>query len=119
MTTNSAKVNVINSIEDRFEVLEAGLVYVDAPLEGFVRERGTARLYAFRVTVMVEDRVWHWVLVPAEGERSTVSETFTVATQSGSVRWTSIIEDRRGIPSMVSMVTFDEGVALPRSVRDG
>lgn len=118
MPTKNPNVDVIATLEDRFELLETGLVYVDAPLEGFVREKETAEFFAFRVTTIVADCLWHWTLVPVDTLSSPVRAAFTV-TEELSPRWISIIEDRRGEPPSLSVVRFTEGAQrIPASMRD-
>jgi hypothetical protein len=119
MTTDRPGVETIDAVEARFDTLDAGLVYVDGPLEGFVRERATARLYAFRVTPIIEDRLWHWTLLPANSEADVISKIFLEATARRPSHWISLLEDRRGKPASVTLVVFTTSVpVLPKGVRE-
>lgn len=109
-------VEVVTAIEDRFELLDDGLVYVDVPIEGFVRARENTQLFAFRVTMIVPGRLWHWTLLPVDTLSIPVGAAFAGAAAGG--QWTSLVEDRRGDPPSVSVASFSEGVPnIPASVR--
>lgn len=50
-------------LTDRFEVSEENLVYIDGPFEGFLKEKPTGALFAFRCVPVIPDLVWLWVLI--------------------------------------------------------
>lgn len=76
-----------------FEFLEDKLVYVDAPLEGFLRSaRGD--VFAFRCRELASEDAWEWVLVLTQGTASTVAEIFRVAKKHAPTTWLTIRESR-------------------------
>lgn len=83
-------------ITDGFTILDERLVYVDSPLEGFLRALDTSELFVFRCSNIVPDLVWHWFVLPAGSIESEVEALFAAARTNPPNRWMSIIEDRRG-----------------------
>src|SRR6187401_2387896 len=82
-------------ISDGFVVLENELVFVNEPLEGFLRSKDSGALFAFRSIEIVPELLWHWFLIPTTSTADSVTHTFTAAGSTPPARWMSIIEDRR------------------------
>lgn len=102
-----------SDVTELFEVLEERLVYVDAPVEGFLRSK-SGELYAFRCGSIIDGCLWHWVLLPVPALGSSVEAEFDRAGRQPPDRWVSIVEDRRGVSetARVTIVELD-GTAHP------
>ena len=88
-------------ITERFCFVEESLVYVDAPVEGFMVDVASGARYAFRSREIVAKTVWHWVLLPVGEGQVTVSDVFASARADPPSQWLSVIEDRReGAPKL-------------------
>lgn len=92
----SSRVEVWRDITDHFSFLDEGLVYADAPYEGFLRSSATGELYAFRTVEILADVLWHWSLIPVSSIETTVEQVFASAQSDPPRKWMSIVEDRRG-----------------------
>ena len=90
------RIDVCGDISDQFEFLKEQLIYVDAPLEGFVRAKNSGDPFAFRCVPAVRGCLWHWVLVPVHSTKESVARTFEKARTAPPHQWISILEDRRG-----------------------
>jgi len=113
MVAPSSRMQVWKDILDEFEFLEEQLVYVDAPIEGFLRALKTGELFAFRCTQIVPGCLWHWVLLPASPSHVTVEAVFSAVRVAWPKEWISIVEDRRGEePQLV--VAWMRGDERPR-----
>ena len=100
-----------SDITDRYELLEEDLVYVDAPLEGFLRRRSDGALFAFRCRQLLGSLVFHWTLVPVDSTDADVSETFG---RAATTSWISIVEDRRtSSPVLVAVEIPSDRYPLP------
>lgn len=85
-------------ISDHFDFVELDkLVYIDFPLEGFLRDK-SGDLFAFQCTAIIPHRLWHWTLVPTSSTEQSVDHIFQTAKAVCPVRWISIVEDRRDDP---------------------
>ena len=116
MSNTSSRIDVWSDISDQFEFIEEQLVYVDAPLEGFLRGK-TGDLFAFRCTPIILGCLWHWVLLPVRAVTS-VKEVFEIARTNPPKKWVSIVEDRRGEPRL-SAAELTGGVhEIPKIVFD-
>jgi hypothetical protein len=82
-------------ILDRFEQLDEHLVYVDGPLEGYLRERASGDLFAFYRVEVVASVVWHWVLVSVASPSVPAADVFAAVRRGSPERWMSILEDHR------------------------
>lgn len=82
-------------ISELYSFVDENLVYVDAPLLGFLRERDGERLFAFRCDVIVRDHLWHWTLLPANELDADAGSSFERARAQPPATWLSIVEDRR------------------------
>jgi hypothetical protein len=99
---------------DFFDFIDETIIYVDAPLEGFVRSKNGV-LYAFRVFEIIPAYLWHWVLVPAQSTSEPVSSAFFRAPGPDD-KWLSILEDRRGEMPRITVAEFLRGrTPLPRT----
>lgn len=80
-----------------FEFDEESLVYVDAPLEGWLRHRSTGDWFAFRTVELLGKALVHWCLVPYERpqERWRLPEIDRVLHEHRT-EWISVLEDGRG-----------------------
>jgi hypothetical protein len=88
-------------ITERFRFVEETLIYVDAPVEGFVIHVASGARYAFRTREIVAKTVWHWVLLPVGDRQVTVNDVFASARANPPSQWLSVIEDRReGVPKL-------------------
>jgi hypothetical protein len=113
------KIEVWADISEQFSFLEEQLVYVDAPLEGFVRSFKTGELFVFRSTPIVAELVWHWVLLPIASTDVTVKSAFDAARAMPPEHWLSVIEDRRGEEPRLYAASLASSVhRLPKSVMD-
>ncbi len=101
-----------SDIQDGIRVLDEGLVYVDAPLEGFAELRATGERHAFRCREVVRNLLWHWELVPAKQTES-VEEVFVRAADDPAAPWISITEDRRAPEPVVIAVEIATAEARP------
>jgi hypothetical protein len=86
---------ILADITARFRFVEESLIYVDAPLEGFVVDIANGTRYAFRCQEIVAKTVWHWVLLPAGDGQVRVKDVFASAKANPPSYWLSVIEDRR------------------------
>jgi hypothetical protein len=119
MRSTDSLVEVWKDISEQFAFLDEHLVYVDAPLEGFVRALRSGALFAFRCTPIVPGAAWHWVLLPASSTDDTVDAVFAAARISAPAKWLSIIEDRRGNdPQLHASWISGETHSLPGSTFD-
>jgi hypothetical protein len=78
-----------------YDFVEEELVYVDAPLEGFLRARDDNRRFAFVCEAIVPARLWHWTLMPVDESHADIEGIFARATREPPREWLSIVEDRR------------------------
>ena len=100
--------------DERFELLLEGLAYVDAPLEGFLLDRSTGKLFAFRTTEIIEGYLWHWILIPVE-DADSVQAAFSRTLTTPPHEWISIVEDARSSPTRHSLsVLRSEIHRIPR-----
>jgi hypothetical protein len=83
------------NITDHFSFVEDQLDYADAPLEGFLRSIG-GDLYAFRVSGIIEDLLWHWLVLPVPSLGHSVDQIFLAAETDPPKNWLSIVENLRG-----------------------
>lgn len=113
MSDKGSRIDVWSDICEHFEFIEEKLVYMDAPLEGFLRAR-TGELFAFRCAAIVAGCLWHWVLLPVEAV-GCVKDVFEAARTLPPKEWVSIVEDRRDQPRL-SAARLTGGVhEIPRS----
>ncbi len=89
-------------ISAAFAILDEHLVYIDAPIEGFLRALSTGELFAFRCNELVKGALWFWTLLPVASTKGTVQEVFSLACSTPAPRWLSIVEDRRGAENRLS-----------------
>jgi hypothetical protein len=116
--TGRPSIHDLADVTDHFEFIDETLVHVDAPLEGVVRAK-SGELYAFRVVTLVDGCLWHWILLPVDSAAADVRSTFDAARTAVPDRWLSIIEDRRGPASRVSIAAMSGDVhRIPRVVLD-
>ena len=94
-------------VTQAFELLDEELVYVDQPLQGYLRSREDGRLFAFRADIVVPDLVWHWTLIPKAAEACSVDECFSLAQRRPPAVWISVLEDRRSGPPLLRAVWLD------------
>jgi len=94
------------NILERFEFIDETLVYVDAPLEGVVRDK-TGGLFAFRCSAIVHGYLWHWVLLPVASSAASIEDTFEAARAAPPEAWISVVEDRRAGQPRVTVVLLD------------
>ena len=99
ITTNQ---QTLTDITEEFEFLEETVTYIDAPLDGFVRNR-SGELFAFQRVTVVADAIWHWALVPARSDTLRVADVFRVAREAKSVDWISGLEDARFEPTKLTL----------------
>jgi len=93
--------DTLSDITERFRFVEESLVYVDAPLEGFLVDVASGARYAFRSREIVAKTLWHWVLLPVGEAQLTVEDVFASAKATPPPRWLSVLEDRReGAPKL-------------------
>ena len=119
MGSQAARIEVWRDISDEFSFLDQQLVYVDAPLEGFLRSSKTGDLFAFRCSGIIRNWLWHWVLLPISSTETTVKEVFASARTTPPERWLSIVEDRRGEEPRLHAAWLTGGVhEVPRDVCD-
>jgi hypothetical protein len=83
----------ISDILENYEFEEETLIYVDAPLAGWMRDRITGVRYAFECINIVEGLLWHWSLVPDNGDGTSYFDSKKIEQYRV---WLSIVEDRRG-----------------------
>jgi hypothetical protein len=120
MGTQGARIDVWRDISEQFSFLDEQLVYVDAPLEGFLRSSKTGDLFAFRCSGIIGSWLWHWVLLPVSSIEPTVKEVFASARTTPPKRWLSIVEDRRGEePQLYAAWLTGDVHELPRNACDG
>lgn len=86
--------HVLTDITDEFVFIDETVTYIDAPLDGFVRNR-VGELFAFQRTTVVADAIWHWAIVPATSHTLAVAEIFRAARNMKAVDWISGLEDAR------------------------
>lgn len=103
-------------ISEKFVFVDEHLVYVDSPLEGYLRDKRTGEIFAFRCTEIVPERVWHWVLLPAVSAGLMVEAVFSAARATPPHEWISVIEDRRGPKARLSAALLSGERTLPRGV---
>jgi hypothetical protein len=108
---------IMSDISDQFEFLSELLAYHDGPIEGFLREKDSQQLFAFRVSFVIPDLLWHWVLIPAASTADGVASAFSrpAATRG---RWMSIVEDRRGGEPRLLAEWIEDGSRVPVEVLD-
>jgi hypothetical protein len=103
----------MTDITDRFLFLENHLAYVDEPLEGVARSRDSGDLFVFRSLIIMEELLWHWVLIPVDSTDADIGQTFLAATTLPPARWMSIVEDRRdGHPQLSAVWIVGRRVPL-------
>lgn len=90
------KIEVWGDISDRFELIDEHLVYMDAPLEGYLKVRETGETFAFRCSPIVPGCLWHWVLLPSKSSKLDAKTVFENIWSAPPARWISVVEDRRG-----------------------
>ena len=93
---NGSVVEVCVDVTEMFDLLDEHLIYIDSPIEGFMRLRKTDELFAFRCMTIIRDTLWHWVLLSASSTERNVKDWFEDAKRSVPPYWVSIVEDRRG-----------------------
>lgn len=98
------------SVSDAFDVLDKHLIYVDAPLEGFVTSHVTGQIFAFRCIELLPDMVWHWVLVPVVDNDLAAEAALESARSSPPCQWLSVLEDRRTGRSKAVAICLDGGL---------
>ena len=108
--------NHLSDILQKFSFLEEHLVFVDEPLEGFLRSIDSQELFAFRITIVIPDLLWHWILIPVSSSELTIDEIFANAKNVTPERWISIVEDRRCEESHLSMKWLGRSHRLPPRV---
>jgi hypothetical protein len=101
-----------SEITDHFQFVEERLVYVDAPLEGLLRAK-TGELFAFRVLMIIDHTLWHWVIVPVDSLETEVADAF-LAAQKKPARWLSVVEDRRGDEQRITAAWMTPKQPVPR-----
>jgi hypothetical protein len=99
--------------DERFEICEEHLDYVDAPLQGFVRSRASGERYAFRRTMIIAHHLWHWVLLGSLQDGVSPEVAFDAALAAPPQYWISVIEDRRTSPQSRYTAAMMTGVPLP------
>lgn len=99
-----------------FRFLEKDLVYVDAPISGFVQAALDGSVFAFQCVTIIDDRLWHWTLLPVADLSETCDSVFSKAIRSPPATWLSVVEDRRTSEPRLSAVWIHDGRSLP--VRD-
>ena len=114
-----AQLEVLQDITQAFSFVDQSLVYMDAPWEGFLRSTTNGDLFAFRVSEIVTDTLWHWTLLPVPTLERTVDEVFTSARAEPPKPWLSIVEDRRGAEPRLSATWLSSSLksVAERSVR--
>lgn len=95
MSSDGGGIRLWRDITDEFSFLDEHLEYHDGPLEGFLRSSSTGDLFAFRISFIIADRLWHWVLLPVSSTETGLEKIFTAARTAPPDRWLSIVEDRR------------------------
>ena len=101
-------------ITERFRFEDDSLVYVDAPLEGFIVDVEDGSRYAFRCLEIVHGAALHWVLLPVpDDKRSSVSEIFDEAKIAPPQSWLSVLEDRRTDTPKLTLVRISTEKARP------
>lgn len=113
MREGSLYVETLADITDRFRFVEESLVYIDAPVEGFLVHIANGTRYAFRSREIVARSVWHWVLVPLGEGQVSVNDAFASATTGVPFNWLSIIEDRREGSSRCEVVEMSSEKTRP------
>lgn len=101
-----------SEITDHFQFVEERLVYVDAPLEGLLRAK-TGELFAFRVVMIIDHTLWHWVIVPVDSLETEVADAFLAAQKKPS-RWLSVVEDQRGDEQRITAAWMTPKQPVPR-----
>jgi hypothetical protein len=103
-------------ITQHFDFIEESLVYVDSPLEGHLRAKD-GELFAFRCQAIIEQTLWHWVLLPIASTEVGVDDAFKNAINSPPQHWLSLVEDRRGpTPTITAAMLATSSHPLPRAV---
>ncbi|XXF77086.1 hypothetical protein P2318_29135 [Myxococcaceae bacterium GXIMD 01537] len=110
-----AETEMWGALSDRFELLEEHLVYVDAPLEGFLRAIRKKELFAFRCRAVVPGCLWHWVLIPVSSLSASIDAAFEAA-RATPKDWLSIVEDLRREPARLWATWMTSRQALPDDV---
>ncbi len=79
-----------------YEFDEERLVYVDAPLQGWLKHRTTQEWFAFDVEVLIPHRLWHWRCVPFDRQAEDPVPEVEAVFAGHSGAWLSVLEDARG-----------------------
>jgi hypothetical protein len=100
-------------ILDHYDFEEDTLVYVDAPLAGWMRDKTTGVRYSFECMSIVDGLLWHWALVPDSGDGKS---HFDHGKADGHNTWRSIVEERRdGLPYKFTSVELRFSKVKPPS----
>ena len=59
---------------DKYSIVKETLPYLDAPVQGHMKNVETGEMFAFRCIEIIRGSLWHWVLVPVESTSDLVPE---------------------------------------------
>jgi len=81
---------------DKYSIVKETLPYLDAPVQGHMKNVETGEMFAFRCIEIIRGSLWHWVLVPVESTSESPEAAMAKLKARRIENWVSIVEDKRG-----------------------